>query len=88
MPKSPILHADKGYDINAIRHNVEGKETRPSIPPKANRLWKNGCSPFLYRDRNTIERCSDGSKDFHRIATRYDRSATNFLAAVCRAATP
>lgn len=23
--------------------------------------------------------CSDGSKDFHRIATRYDRSATNFL---------
>ena len=26
-------------------------------------------------------------KDFRRIATRYDRSATNFLAAVCIAAT-
>jgi transposase len=26
-------------------------------------------------------------KDFRRIATRYDRLATNFLAAVCLAAT-
>jgi hypothetical protein len=24
MPKSPILHGDKGYDSNAIRHKVEG----------------------------------------------------------------
>lgn len=87
MPKSPILHADKGYDINAIRHKVEGKGTMPNIPPKANRRWKNRFSPFLYRDRNAIERMFARLKDFRRIATRYDRSATNFLAAVCLAAT-
>ena len=41
MPKSPILHADKGYDSNAIRHKVESKGAMPNIPPKANRRWKN-----------------------------------------------
>ncbi len=87
MPKSPILHADKGYDTNAIRYKVEGKGTMPNIPPKANRRWKNCFSPFLYRDHNAIERMFGRLKDFRRIATRYDRSATNFLAAVCLAAT-
>lgn len=87
MPECPILHADKGYDTNAIRHKVEGKGTMPNIPPKANRRWKNCFSPFLYRHRNAIERMFGRLKDFRRIATRYDRSATNFLAAICLAAT-
>ena len=55
----------------------------PNIPPKADRHWKNCFSPFLYRNRNAIERMFGRLKDFRRIATRYDRSATNFLAAVC-----
>ncbi len=57
------------------------------IPPKANRKWKNYFSPYLYRDRNAIERMFCRLKDFLRIATRYDRLATNFLAAICIAAT-
>ena len=59
----------------------------PNIPPKANRRWKNCFSPFLYRNRNAIERMFGRLKDFGRIATRYDRLAANFLAAVCLAAT-
>jgi MFS family permease len=39
--------------------------------------------PRLYRNRNAIERMSCRLKDFRRVATRYDRSATNFLVAVC-----
>jgi transposase len=58
-----------------------------SIPPKANRRWKNCFSPFLYRNRNAIERMFCRLKDFRRVATRYDRNAANFLAAVCIAAT-
>jgi transposase len=87
MPRSPILLGDKGYDSNAIRHKVEGKGTMPNIPPKANRRWKNCFSPYLDRDRNAIERMFGRLKDFRRIATHYDRSATNFLAAICLAAT-
>jgi len=86
MPRSAILHGDKGYDSDAIRRQVEGKGATPNIPPKANRRWKNCFSPVLYRSRNAIERMFCRLKDFRRIATRYDRLAINFLAAVCIAA--
>ena len=87
MPRSPILLGDKGYDSNAIRHKVEGKGTMPNIPPKANRRWKNCFSPYLYVIATPSRRMFGRLKDFRRIATRYDRSATNFLAAICLAAT-
>ena len=82
MPRSAILHGDKGYDSDAIRRQVEGKGAMPNIPPKANRHWKNCFSPVLYRSRNAIERMFCRLKDFRRIATRYDRLAINFLAAM------
>ena len=87
MPAARILHGDKGYDSNAIRRQVEENGTMPNIPPKANRRWKNCFSPVLYRDRNANERMLCRLKDFLRVATRYDRNAVNFLAAVCIAAT-
>ena len=72
---------------NPIRRQVEDHGALPNIPPKANRKWKPCFSPFLYRNRNAIERMFCRLKDFRRVATRYDRSATNFLAAVSVAAT-
>ena len=87
MPACDILHGDKGYDSDAIRRQVENVGVVPNIPPKANRKWKNCFSPYLYRDRNAIERMFCRLKDFCRIATRYDRLAVNFLAAVHIAAT-
>jgi len=87
LPTCEILHGDKGYDSDAIRRQVEKDGAMPNIPPKANRKWKNCFSPFLYRNRNAIERMFCRLKDFRRVATRYDRNAANFLAAVCIAAT-
>src|ERR671913_67075 len=87
LPAADVLHGDKGYDTDLIRRRVEANGTLPNIPPKANRVWKNCFSPVLYRARNAIERMFCRLKDFRRIATRYDRLATNFLAAVCIAAT-
>jgi transposase len=87
MPATSLLNADKGYDSDAIRRQVRQRGAFANIPPKANRTWKNCFSPHLYRDRNAIERMFCRLKDFRRIATRYDRLATNFLAAVCIAAT-
>lgn len=86
LPECEILHADKGYDADAIRRQVEQRGTMPNIPPKANRKWKNCFSPMLYRDRNAIERMFCRLKDFRRVATRYDRLAVNFMAAVYIAA--
>lgn len=82
LPDTGLVHADKGYDSNARRRQIGDRGAFANIPPKANRIWKNCFSPFLYRDRNAIERMFCRIKDFRRIATRYDRNATNFLAAV------
>ena len=87
LPASRVLHGDKGYDTDAFRRRIEANGTLPNIPPKVNRLWKCCFSPVLYRARNAIERMFCRLKDFRRIATRYDRLATNFLAAICLAAT-
>jgi len=87
MPSTSILHGDKGYDSDAVRRKIESLGAAPNIPPKKNRRWKNYFSPLLYRDRNTIERMLGRIKDFQRIATRYDKLARNFLAAICLVAT-
>lgn len=87
LADAEILHGDKGYDSDAVRRKVESKGAAPNIPPKVNRRWQCCFSPYLYRQRNAIERMFGRLKDFRRIATRYDRLARNFLAAICLAAT-
>src|SRR5262249_11077810 len=54
----------------------------PNIPPKSNRRWKPCFSKRLYRERNLIKRFFSKLKHFRRVATRYDKLATNFLAMV------
>ena len=87
ISSTELLHGDKGYDTDAVRRKIEAMGAAPNIPPKSNRVWKNCFSPRLYRHRNAIERMFGRLKDFRRVATRYDRLARNFLAAVCIAAT-
>lgn len=82
LPPGLMVHGDKGYDSNAVRRQIENAGSVPNIPPKSNRKWKNCFSPYLYRGRNAIERMFGRIKDFRRIATRYDRLAQNYLAAV------
>ena len=81
-PETVILHGDKGYDSDRLRRQIEARGTAPNIPPKSNRRYKPGFSPALYRKRNAVERSFCRLKDFRRIATRYDKLAHNFLAAV------
>ncbi len=40
MPKTSILHGDKGYDSNAVRRKIEAMGAAPNIPPKAPARWK------------------------------------------------
>jgi transposase len=82
LPEGVILLADKAYDADAIRRLIEGQGAVPNIPFKANRKWKGCFSPFLYKGRNAIERMFCRLKDFRRIATRYDKRADTFLAAL------
>ena len=87
MPADALVLADRGYDTNAVRSAIEARNATPNIPSKSNRRWKPCFSPVLYRGRNAIERMFGRLKDFRRVATRYDKLAANFLAAICLAAT-
>lgn len=81
LPACRIVLADEGYDSDAVRRQIEATGAAPNIPPKVNRRWKPCFSPVLHRGRNAVARMFGRLKDFRRIATRYDRSATNCLAA-------
>lgn len=52
------------------------------IPPNPTRKHPAGYDKSRYRQRNQIERLVSRLKRFRRIATRYDRRATYFFAAV------
>ena len=86
LPDCAVVNGDKGYDADALRKQIRERGALANIPPKANRKEKPCFSPFLYKDRNAIERMFCRLKDFRRIATRYDRNAINFQAALCLAA--
>ena len=51
-----LAMADRAYDTNAVRQQIEDQGAVPNIPPKRTRLWKSCFSPVLYRGRNAIER--------------------------------
>lgn len=74
--------ADKAYDADALIETLEERGITPVIPPKANRIIKRETDFALYRERNLVERFFCKLKQFRAIATRYDKLADTFLAAV------
>jgi transposase len=72
--------ADKAYDADWLRRQIEAPGATPNIPPMVHRRRKPCFSPVLYRARNRIERFFNRIKHFRRLATRYEKHAANFLA--------
>jgi len=76
------LLGDKAYDADSLIDRLNQRAITPVIPPKANRKVKRDCDIALYCERNLIERFFNKIKHYRAIATRYDKLAQNFLAAV------
>jgi transposase len=76
------LLADKAYDADKLRKFLRQNKTVPVIPGRSNRKRAIPLDTSRYRSRHLIENAFCRLKDFRRIATRYDKLATNFLAAV------
>ena len=87
VPSPRRLIADKAYDVDSLRRWLKGRRTKAVIPSTATRTVPYPLDRAAYRRRNLIERLFGRLKNWRRIATRYDRLATNFLAAICLAAT-
>ena len=65
-----------------MRAAVADRKAWANIPPKRNRKDPICFSKHLYKARNLVERFFNKIKQFRRIATRFDKTAENFLAAV------
>ena len=81
------LLADKAYDADerVIQPLARAGKTAV-IPPRQNRTTPRDFDKKLYRARHLIENFFCKLKQFRAIATRYDKTARNFLAAIHLAA--
>jgi transposase len=87
LPPGRDLVADRGYDARAILEMVAAKGGTAHVPTSRDRKVQRTVAPHLYRRRNLVERFFNRLKHFRRVATRYDKHAVTFLAAVMLAAT-
>jgi transposase len=82
-PRPPLaVTADKAYDSENVRRQIKDDGALPVVPSRANAVRKAYCPKRLYRRRHKIENYFCRIKDWRRIATRYDKLARNYLAAV------
>ncbi|GAA2615727.1 hypothetical protein GCM10010304_81370 [Streptomyces roseoviolaceus] len=94
-PRTRPAHVpgDKGYSSRAIRTWLRRRGISHTIPERAdqtrNRLRRGsrggrppGFDKQLYKRRNVVERCFSRLKQWRGIATRYDKTAESYQAAV------
>lgn len=84
--KCRYVVADRGYDADALLAQIRESGAKAHIPSTSQRVVHRSVNRRIYRKRNLVERFFNKLKHFRRIATRFDKLARNFLAAVSLAA--
>jgi len=87
LPEARELIADRGYDADRFRKELENRNITPCIPGRRNRKVPVQHDRKLYQKRHIIENMFAKLKDWRRIATRYDRCAHTFFSSIIIAAT-
>ena len=85
--RAKMLIVDKAYD--ADKHaldKLKQMNIKPVIHSKSNRKHQREHDLHLYKARHLIENFFQKLKLYRAIATRYDKTARNFLAAIYLAA--
>lgn len=77
-----ILLADRAYDSDALRTTMAELGAWANIRAMPNRGKTFPFSPWVYWQRNAVERFFNKLKHFKAIATRYDKRDDNFLGSV------
>ena len=85
--QADALLADKAFDADerVIAPLLAAGKT-PVIPPKSNRKVQRSYDKELYKARHLMENFFCKLKQYRAIATRYDKTARNFLASIYLAA--
>jgi transposase len=71
--------ADKAYDSDDFINEIKAQGAEPVIPPRSNRLEERAYDKEEYKTRNVVERFINVIKQCRRVATRYEKTARNFL---------
>lgn len=81
--RAATVIADKGYDAqNRVIQPLEQQGITVVIPPKSNRKTPRFYDQEWYKARHLLENFFAKLKPFRAIATRYDKCASHFLAAI------
>ena len=79
--------ADTAYDSDRLRNAIAQKNAVAVIPNNPSRAQKHPLDKHLYAQRHLVECCFSKLKQFRRVATRFEKTARNYLAVVTIAAT-
>lgn len=85
LPPGTVV-ADRGYDSMALVERVRDRGGIAHIPTQSRVRVQRSVPQDLYRQRNLVERFFCTLKQFRRIATRFEKHADNFMAAIALAA--
>ncbi len=89
-----LLLADRGYSFPGCRKLLKDRNIRHVIPERTDQRRRRASRPGrkpkfdreAYARRNVVERCVNKLKQWRSIATRYDKRALNYKAAIVIAA--
>ena len=83
-----LLSADRAFDADKrVLQPLAAAGKSAVIPPRPNRMAPRQFDQELYKARHLVENFFCKLKQFRAIATRYDKTARNFLAVHLAAAT-
>ena len=82
-----IVMADTAYDSDRLRKAIDDKGAVAVIPNNPSRAIKHSLDKHLYAQRHLVECCFSRLKQFRRVATRFEKTARNYLAVLHIAAT-
>ncbi len=81
-----VVMADTAYDADHLRQAIADKGALAVIPNNPSRARKYPLDKHLYAQRHLVECCFSKLKQFRRVATRFEKTARNYLAVITLAA--